>query len=288
MINKPILIAIVVLSCARTSTAHAQDAANVLVVINETSAQSQEVGAKYIAARHIPSNNVVRIRTAAAETMERRRYEFEIELPIMRAITAQAAQDRILYIVLTKDIPLRILGTSGPRGSVASVDSELTLLYQKLLGHKVLPAGRLPNAYFHADRPMTEAKAFSHADQGMYLVTRLDGFTVADVSRLIERGANPVRDGIVVLDERAGLRGGGGDTWLNETADRLAAAGLKERVLFNATTTVVTDRKPVLGYYSWGSNDPAITRRRMNLGFVPGALAGMFVSTDARTFKEPP
>jgi uncharacterized protein (TIGR03790 family) len=287
MINKPILIAIVVLSCATTSTAHAQDAASVLVVINQTSAQSQEVGAKYIAARHIPSNNVVRIRTAVAETMERRRYEFEIELPIMRAITAQAAQDRILYIVLTKDIPLRILGTSGPRGSVASVDSELTLLYQKLLGHKVLPPGRLPNTYFHADRPITEAKAFSHADQGMYLVTRLDGFTVADVARLIDRGANPVRDGIVVLDERAGLRGGGGDTWLNETADRLAAAGSKERVLFDTTTAVVTDRKPVIGYYSWGSNDPAITRRRMNLGFVPGALAGMFVSTDARTFKEP-
>jgi uncharacterized protein (TIGR03790 family) len=288
MMNKPALIAVALLSCVVASTARAQDANNVLVVINETSAQSQEVGAKYIAARRIPPANVVRIKTPATESMERRRYEFEVELPIMRAITAVAAQDRILYIVLTKDIPLRILGTTGPRGSVASVDSELTLLYQKLLGHKVLPPGRLQNTYFHADRPIAEAKSFSHADQAMYLVTRLDGFTVADVSRLIDRGANPVRDGIVVLDERAGLRGGAGDGWLNETADRLAAAGLKERVLFDATTTVVTDRKPVLGYYSWGSNDPAITRRRMNLGFVPGALAGMFVSTDARTFKEPP
>ena len=288
MINKPVLIALALLAGAIPSTGRAQDAANVLVVINEASPVSKEVGAKYVAARRIPSTNIVRIKTAVAETIERRRYDFEIELPIMRAITAQASQDRILYIVLTKDIPLRIMGTSGPRGSVASVDSELTLLYQKLLGHKVLPPGRLPNTYFHADRPMTEAKAFSHADQAMYLVTRLDGFTVADVSRLIDRGANPVRDGIVILDERAGLRGGGGDGWLNETADRLAASGLKDRVLFDATTTVVTDRKPVLGYYSWGSNDPAITRRRMNLGFVPGALAGMFVSTDARTFKEPP
>jgi uncharacterized protein (TIGR03790 family) len=284
----PVVIAIAALACMLPRVARAQDASNVLVVINEASAQSKEVGDTYVATRHIPPRNVVRIKTVTSESTERRRYEFEIELPIMRAITASAAQDRILYIVLTKDIPLRIMGTSGPRGSVSSVDSELTLLYQKLLGHRVIPAGRLPNTYFHADRPMSEATAFSHADQAMYLVTRLDGFTVADVTKLIERGAHPVRDGIVILDERAGLRGGGGDTWLKETAGRLSAAGLNERVLFETTTAVVTDRKPVLGYFSWGSNDPAIIKRRMSLGFVPGSLAGMFVSTDARTFKEPP
>ena len=33
--------------------------------------------------------------------------------------------------------------------------------------------------------------------------------------------------------------------------------------------------------------DPRNRERRFNLGFVPGALAGMFVSSDARTFKEP-
>jgi Tfp pilus assembly protein PilF len=51
---------------------------------------------------------------------------------------------------------------------------------------------------------------------------------------------------------------------------------------------VLASEKSVLGYYSWGSNDPAITVRTLGFGFVPGALAGMFVSTDARTFKEPP
>jgi Tfp pilus assembly protein PilF len=50
----------------------------------------------------------------------------------------------------------------------------------------------------------------------------------------------------------------------------------------------IARHKPVLGYYSWGSTDPAVTSRSVDLGFVPGALAGMFVSTDGRTFKEPP
>ena len=44
----------------------------------------------------------------------------------------------------------------------------------------------------------------------------------------------------------------------------------------------------MLGYYSWGSNDPAIRRRKFSLTFRPGAIGGMFVSTDGRTFREPP
>ena len=46
----------------------------------------------------------------------------------------QGAQDRILYIVLTKGLPLRIDGTAGRQGTVSSVDSELTLLYRKMTG----------------------------------------------------------------------------------------------------------------------------------------------------------
>ena len=42
--------------------------------------------------------------------------------------------DRIFYIVLTKGIPLRISGSGGRAGTAASVDSELTLLYRKLVG----------------------------------------------------------------------------------------------------------------------------------------------------------
>ena len=52
--------------------------------------------------------------------------------------------------------------------------------------------------------------------------------------------------------------------------------------------SVVSTDGPVLGYYSWGSNDPANRLRHFGLQFAPGAIAGMFVSTDGRTFTEPP
>ena len=51
---------------------------------------------------------------------------------------------------------------------------------------------------------------------------------------------------------------------------------------------MLTQQGKVLGYYSWGSNDPAIHQRHFDMEFVPGAIAAEFVSTDARTFKEPP
>jgi len=187
------------------------------------------------------------------------------------------------------DFALRVLGTGGVDGTSASVDSELTLLYRKLLGSPTPPNGRIPNPYYLGDRPPSDAKRFSHAANDLYLVTRLDGFSVDDVLQLIDRGAAPVKDGLFVLDARASLAGNrSGDTWLSSAAERLSAGGFKDRVQLEPTGVVATAKGPVLGYYSWGSNDPALTSRKRGLQFAPGALAGMFVSTDARTFKEPP
>src|SRR5262245_27744097 len=128
-----------------------------------------------------------------------------------------------------------------------------------------------------------------HADYDIYLVTRLDGFTLADAMRLIDRGASPVREGSIVLDERAALLGDRqGDAWLAAAAKDLSDAGFGDRVVLDDDRTVVRGQKKVFGYYSWGSNDPAITSRRPDVDLVPGSLAAWFVSTDARTFKEPP
>ena len=270
------------------SPVFAQDGNNVLVVVNSASPSGQPIAERYSAARSIPADNVVRIITALTEDIERERYEREIEGAIGAWITRRAAQDRILYIVLTKGIPLRIRGSGGVGGSVASVDSELTLLYRKLLGITPQPFGRVANPYYHGTRQLPEAQRFSHAAQDIYLVTRLDGFTIDDVMQLIDRGARPGQNGDILLDQRAQtLSDQTGDAWLAATAKQLQSMGLGARAVIDSSRAVLADRKQVMGYYSWGSNDAAIRRRRFNFTFAPGALAAMFVSTDARTFKEP-
>jgi uncharacterized protein (TIGR03790 family) len=267
----------------------AQDGSNVLVVVNSANADSEKIAGRYVTARSIPADNVLRLKTSTDDEIDRRSFDIDIEVPIAEWISRRAAQDRILYIVLTKGIPLRIRGSGGLTGTTSSVDSELTLVYRKLLGAAVPAAGRVPNPYFQGDRPLSEAKPFSHEKNDVYLVTRLDGFTLDAVYRAIAGGVSPLSEGTVILDRKGGASGDiGGDGWLSAAADRLTAEGHGAQVLLDASATVLTGQKPVLGYYSWGSSDPAIKRRRLDLGFVPGSLAAMFVSTDGRTLQSPP
>jgi uncharacterized protein (TIGR03790 family) len=265
----------------------AQTAENLLLIINDASQASTEVGAYYAQKRGIPQSNILRIKTSADDSITREEYERQIELPIRAWLTRNFAQDRILYFVLAKGIPLRIIGTSGKEGTTASVDSELTLIYRKLMGQSISPAGQVANPYFLNETPIVQAKRFSHADQDIYLVSRLDGYNSTDIRALIDRGFAPSKEGEVLLDGK-GSPEEKGDIWLKAAADQLAQMGFKDRVRFDNSKTVLTGVKKVLGYYSWGTSDPEIRIRRFDFELMPGALAGMFVGTDGRTFKDPP
>jgi uncharacterized protein (TIGR03790 family) len=268
--------------------ARAQSAENVVVVINENSPDSQRIGEYYARKREIPATNIIRIRTVITENVDRTVFALTVDLPIGAALMRNGLLDRVLYVVLTKGVPIRIDGTGGRDGTMASVDSELTLLYRRMTGQGAPLPGRIDNPYYLGSRPLAEAKPFTHHDYDIFLVTRLDGFTVDDVLALIDRGLMPAKEGRIVLDQQNKLVDRTGEDWLQEAAARLKAQGFEDRVLLEPTVNGVRDVRPVLGYYSWGSNDPRNRTRRFNLGFVPGSIAGMFVSSDARTFKEPP
>ena len=270
------------------SPALAQSGANVLLVANEASADSGAIAAHYARVRGVPPDQVLRLKVDATDEIDRGTFNAQVQAPIAAWLRQHAALDRILYIVLAKGIPLRVAGTPGRDGTTASVDSELTLLYRRLVGRPPALSGRFANPYFLGARPVAQAKPFSRAASDLYLVTRLDGYTVRDVTALIDRGAAPVREGQILLDQKAGVLDGAGNEWLATAADRLARGGFAGRVVLEDTSDVLRGRKNVLGYYSWGSNDWAITTRRLELGFVPGAIAAMYVSTDGRTFTEPP
>ncbi len=268
----------------------AQTGANILVVANGESATSVRIAEYYAGHRSVPAEQILRLKGLTADPpdgMAREMYDGLIEAPVAAWLTQHSAQDRVHYIVLAKGIPLRINGSTGRTGTVASVDSELTLLYQRMSGVTTQLPGGLPNPYFLEDRPLAQAQPFSHERVPLYLVTRLDGFSVDDVLKLVDRGVAPVTAGRVVLDQRASWTAVG-NQWLKDAADRLVEIGFGNRVLLESTSKVVTNEASILGYYSWGSNDPAIKQRDFGLGFVPGALAAMFVSFDGRTFREPP
>jgi uncharacterized protein (TIGR03790 family) len=281
------LCGVVVLAAA---DARGQGPANVLVVANAASAESTTIAEYYCSKRAIPSHQLLRLTSLPADPpdgIDRADYERRIQAPIAEWLGEHQAQDRIAYIVLTKGIPLRINGGGDDRNA-ASVDSELSVLYTRLTGASVPTAGPFPNPYFLGDRPVADARQFLREGLSIYLVTRLDGFTVADVLKMIDRGAAASTNGRFILDGKASLNEIG-NNWLRAAAERLRALGVgDDRINLDESTAVIADQKNVLGYYSWGSNDPAIRRRDFNLEFAPGAIGGMFVSTDGRTFREPP
>jgi len=266
----------------------AQTAENVAVVINDASPESKQVGEYYVKARSIPAENVIHIQTAPEDIVQPAAFVATIQQPIAAALVKANLQDRILYLVLTKGIPLRIAGTGGQDGTVASVDSELTLLYRRMTGQTASPGGRIDNPYYLGAKPLTEARLFTHRDMDIYLVSRLDAFTVEEAIALVDRAGQTAREGSIVLDQRDALVNRLGEDWLGLAAERLTKAGHGERVVFETTPKPARDVSSVMGYFSWGSADPQNRVRRVKMDFVPGAIAAMFVSTDARTFKEPP
>jgi len=268
--------------------AYAQSAENVALVINDASPASQQIGEYYAQKRGVPATNVIHIQAPTADEIAPSEFAAKIEGPIANALVKSDLQDRVLYIVLTKGVPVRIKGTVGQTGTIASVDSELTLLYRRLTGAPTPTAGPAPNPYFLNASAIAEAKPFSHAQYDIYLVTRLDAFTTEEALRLIDRGLAPIGGGKIVLDEKNTLFNRAGEDWLDEAAKRLTDMGRGEMVVIDRAAGAVRNVDNVLGYASWGSNDPENRVRQFGMHFVPGALAAEYVSTDARTFEAPP
>jgi uncharacterized protein (TIGR03790 family) len=284
---RPVRALVLMMAVCASATLRAQSGEQIAVVVNESSPDSIQIGEYYVRQRAVPPSNVIRIRTAPEDVVERTTFTNEIEAPISAALGDARLQDRILYIVLTKGIPLRVAGTGGREGTTASVDSELTLLYRKMVGEVVLTRGSIPNPYFLGTRAVGEARPFTHREQDIFLVSRLDGFTARDAMQLIDRCSASSPGGQIVLDQRGEVANRLGDAWLDAAASKLQEAGHSERVVIGPAPQLAP-RAPVVGYYSWGSTDPQNRKRTVDMTFAPGAIAATFVSTDARTFREPP
>ena len=91
-----------------------------------------------------------------------------------------------------------------------------------------------------------------------------------------------------MLDQRDALVDRTGDTWLELASKRLAEQGYEGEVALERTPKRAPTATDVLGYFSWGSTDPAEPDAHVGMAYVPGAIAATFVGSGARTFREPP
>ena len=251
---------------------------SVLVVINQTSALSRQIGEYYAERRHIPSSNICRITASANEEISRSDFDDQIARPIQNFLRGHNLTEKVLYIVTTAGVPLKVHGNLGLAAEAASVDSELTLLYFDLHGRAhPLPAG-IANPFFgKINAP------FRHPDFPIYLVTRLAGFDFDDVKGIIDRALVARNRGKFVIDLK-GSDNTQGNAWLLQAAGQLP----RGRVVLDASRTVLSHESDVIAYASWGSNDPDRKERHLGFHWLPGAIMTEYVSTNGRSFARPP
>jgi uncharacterized protein (TIGR03790 family) len=213
-----------------------------------------------------------------SETITRAQYDVTIARPLGTFLRTHGLVEKVLYIVTTSDVPLRIDGSVGEGGDTASVDSELAASYPDLHGHPHPLPGPLANPFF-AQRDAV----FRHPNFPMYLVTRLTGYDFPDVRGIIDRALQAKNRGRFVIDLKSS-DDAPGNNWLRTAAVILPT----NRVVFDESEHVLTNQADVIAYASWGSNDPHRKQRDLGFHWLPGAIVTEYVSTNARTFRMPP
>ena len=264
---------------AAAALAVCQTPGNVLLVVNQASPISRGIAEYYAARRHIPSSNICRLDVTPDEEISRGVYQSRIADPVAAFLRAHQDEDQVLYIVTTSGLPLRVSGHGAALLSeIASVDSELALLYSDMHGHPHGAPSGVPNPFFgKVNAP------FRHPDFPIYLVTRLAGYDLADVKGIIDRAQEARNRGVFVIDLR-GADSTPGNKWLLQAAAQLP----RDRVVLDRSASVVYNQTDVIAYASWGSNDPDRKQRHLGFHWLPGAIATEYVSTNARTFARPP
>ncbi len=257
----------------------------VLVVANAASGSSLRLARRYIEARGIARSHYLELRATMAEEIDRQTFAREIEAPLLDWWRACPDSTRPSYLLLLRGLPLKIRGSSGRDADQSSVDSELALVPRVARGERRDPRGRVPNPYYQPTR-IGPYEPFDPVRFDLLLACRLDAYSDAECESLIARGLRAeAAPELLLLDAKTNGSEEPGDRSLHQAEVSAAAAGIAVRL--DSTAAFVEQGDGLIGYASWGSNDPSY-RRDARYSWRAGALAATFVSTSARTFREPP
>ncbi|HLP17999.1 MAG TPA: TIGR03790 family protein, partial [Bacteroidota bacterium] len=238
----------ILLSLAFVASHAQQQYGDVALIVNKNSTISGQIASYFSSKRAIPASNIIYISVPTTEEISDADFS-SLRTQVENAMNAQGLTTKVNFIVTTKGMPVKVKRTSTI--ACASVESELSLILGKYSYYIGLDS-RIKSPYYGSRAD------FTHAAFDIYLVTRLDGYTLADVQGLIDRSSTiPVAlpaGTKFVLD---------GDPQWNTDARFLntnivnAAASLKAKgmnVMLDTTSTYLVRQTGVLGYASWGSN----------------------------------
>src|SRR5689334_12409613 len=87
---------------------------NVVVIVNQNSTDSVELGNYYCEKRGVPPQNLLRVSWAGGNVnWTRSEFESTLRTPLNAMLTARALTNQIDYILLSMDFPYRVTETTG-------------------------------------------------------------------------------------------------------------------------------------------------------------------------------
>lgn len=256
---------------------------NTLVVVNDASADSLEIGLRYAKARGIPESHICHVYTATSGTITLTAWSNQIRNPVLAFVGQQGLSNQIDYVVFAHAFPFRVWNTNIVATPTNWLVSSLTscMYYDFYASSNAFAYGchlnkAATNRYFGAERAFRRAES----PNGRYLISALlTGFGADDARAALKRAATA--DGrrpagrIDLLRTSDGFRS---IRWpLHEEADaRSRQFGRSNEwfILTAGTPPVATNR---LGYQTGLANVPDVYAHQ----YVPGAYADHLTSYGA-------
>lgn len=266
---------------------------------------SLELANYYKTKRSIPVGNVIGVSAPLTEVITRAQYN-TLKSTIESAITGAGLTDSAKYLVLMKGMPLKVTDTVDANNNdidkpyniyenYSSVDAGLVFLYQTYSTD-----GQVLNLYYNADPSYTldyrfNTNHFTDVDVTMkYLVTRLDGYTVANVKSMIDRAysADTTGSGYFVLD-KFNSHGFHLDS-MTEAATSLGSIGANFHPdpISTGVSAITSAPGSVVGYAGYGTYaDLGIDYYNNELSgftYLNGAVTSTYESYNAYTMSAAP
>jgi len=152
---------------------------NVLVVVNQASSNSCELGNYYCEKRQIPPANVLRINwTGGNISWSSNEFQLYLLSPLLDALSSRDLSSQIDYVVLSMDIPFQIMNGATINSTTAALFYGLKPDTHGSKGYGSSYAGS--EAIFHEAKPNTDL-GYS------FLATMLTANSLADAKQLVDR-----------------------------------------------------------------------------------------------------
>ncbi|HOX55717.1 MAG TPA: TIGR03790 family protein [Candidatus Paceibacterota bacterium] len=178
----PALTFLLALSCTTASHLLAGGSGlNTVVVVNQNSANSRELGNYYCERRQVPPENVLRIAWSGGNTnWSSSEFQAVLLTPLLEMLAARQLASQIEYVVLSMDIPFQTV--YGGR-----INSTTSALFYGLKDDSPGNARDLTNSYYASEQAFPQAKPAS-APGFSFLATMLTAGSLAQAKQLVDQG----------------------------------------------------------------------------------------------------